>query len=69
MEYSDCCWVPIVENLVTPMCSACLEHCVVVTDSPEIETTLSQPYKSTDELVYAKYDIWKAERSNHGKSI
>lgn len=37
MKYSDCCWVPIVENLVTPMCSACLEHCVVVTDSPEIE--------------------------------
>jgi len=69
MMYSDCCWVAVIVDPVKeyPVCSACSNDCVIVTDSKELESTLTSPYKSTGELLYDKFDLWKAERSPNGK--
>ena len=69
MMYSDCCWVAVIVDPVKeyPVCSACLNDCVIVTDSKELESTLTSPYKSTGELLYDKFDLWKADRSPNGE--
>jgi len=37
---SDCCEVQIIERIEIPLCSECLEHCVIINDEPTEEEWL-----------------------------